>query len=277
MRARRELGQEIVELVDKLPLFPRDIDRLLAAALKPSEDRAGILRLMEKEPELQRDLVELVRSYYGDEEEVDSAEEAVRTFGAQSLIQLIGLSYARKAIQTEFASLRYLNEYFDHSEAISIGCHILAGFCPGGRDLRPMYVVAGLIHDIGRLAIMVAGNRTKAHILGTLWDKMASVVYDEEAAAGTNHCEVGAKICRKWRFSPVIEEGVLRHHSPLVDSDFSFPGALIFVSHFLSASDPSGDIISTVSASEVLSRLRLTRGDFDKARAMYKSRTEEKV
>ncbi len=277
MHGRRELGQRIVELVDKLPLFPRDIDKLLAAALKPSEESGGILRLMEKEPELQRELAEVVRSYYGVDEEVGSAEEAVRTFGAQSLIQLIGLSYARKAIQTEFTSLRYLNEYFDHSEAISIGCHILAGFCAGGRDQRPIYVVGGLIHDIGRLAIMVARNRTKAHILGTLWDKMASVVYDEAAAVGMNHCDVGAKICRKWRFSPVIEEGVLRHHSPLVDSDFSFPGALIFVSHFLSASDPSGDIISTVSASDVLSRLGLRGGDFDKARAMYKSRTEEKL
>lgn len=277
MHGRRELGQRIVELVDKLPLFPRDIDKLLAAALKPSEESGGILRLMEKEPELQRELVEVVRSYYGGDEEVGSAEEAVRTFGAQSLIQLIGLSYARKAIQREFASLRYLNEYFDHSEAISIGCHILAGFCAGGRDERPIYVVGGLIHDIGRLAIMVARNQTKAHILGTLWDKMASVVYDEQAAVGTSHCELGAKICRKWRFSPVIEEGVLRHHSPLVDNDFSFPGALIFVSHFLSASDPSGDIISTVSASEVLSRLGLRGGDFDKARAMYKSRTEEEL
>jgi len=109
--------------------------------------------------------------------------------------------------------------------------------------------------------------------LGTLWDKMASVVHDEKASLGTNHCDVGMQICRKWNFSPIIQEGVLRHHAPLVNSDFSFPGAVIFISHFLSASDPSGDIISTLLATKVLDKLKLSAADFDKAKDIYKSRT----
>ncbi|UCF44237.1 MAG: HDOD domain-containing protein [Planctomycetota bacterium] len=275
MKRKREPGLKIIKLVEGLPLFPHDVDGLLAAALKPSEDSAKILELMEKEPEVREELLELARSYYAAGAEVGTTEEAVERFGAQSLVQLIGLLYARRAIQEEFASLRYLNEYFDHSESISIGCHILAEHTGASREQVQLYTVSGLIHDIGRLAIMVARNRTSAHVLGTLWDKMASVVYDEEASVGTNHCKVGMRICRKWKFSPIIQEGVLRHHSPLVDSDFSVPGAIIFVSHFLSASDPSGDIVSSLSAGEVLGRLGLTRGDFDKSRCIYKTRTQE--
>ncbi len=276
MKKKQEFGRKIIELVDGLPIFPHEIDKLLAAALKPSEERGEILRLMEKEPEARKELLELTRSYYATDEEIETTEEAVERFGVQNLVQLIGLLYARRAIQEEFASLRYLNEYFDHSENISIGCHILAEHTGASREQVQLYTVSGLIHDIGRLAIMVARNRTSAHVLGTLWDKMASVVYDEEASVGTNHCEVGMRICRKWKFSPIIQEGVLRHHSPIVDSDFSIPGAIIFVSHFLSASDPSGDIVSSLSAGEVLSKLGLTRGDFDKSRYIYKSRTGDK-
>jgi len=83
------------------------------------------------------------------------------------------------------------------------------------------------------------------------------------------------QICRKWNFSPIIQEGVLRHHTPLINSDFSLPGALIFVSHFLSASDPSGDILSTLSAAEVVTKLNLSVSDFDKARGMYRTRTRD--
>jgi HD-like signal output (HDOD) protein len=272
MDRKRQLSKRITELIGKLPLFPRDIETLLTSALKPSADDMQVLRLIKGDPELCKELSELAGTYYGIEE-AETAEVALERIGVQPLVQLIGLSYARKAVQEEFASLRYLNEYFEHSEEISIGCHVLAEVSGRGRDEAQMYAVAGLIHDIGRLAMMVANNRTSAHVLGTLWDKMASVVYDEKTATGTNHCEVGREICRKWKFAPIIQEGVLRHHNPLINGDFSFPGGVIFVAHFLSASDPSGDIVSRLSAGEILSLLHLSAAEFDRARAIYKSRT----
>lgn len=271
-RKKEELSRRITVLVDKLPLFPHNIDALLATAVKPSEDNKEILRLIESEPELSTELLQVARSYYGTAADINTIEDAVNHVGLRALVQLIGISYARNAIQEEFAALKYLNEYIDHSEDISTSCRILAEVTGIPKDKLEIYTIAGLIHDVGRLAIMVASNRTSAHVLGTLWDKMASVIHDEKLTLGTNHCDIGMRICRKWNFSPIIQEGVLRHHTPLFDSDFSFAGALIFISHFLSASDPSGEILSTLIASEVLAKLNLTSTDFNKARKIYKSR-----
>jgi HD-like signal output (HDOD) protein len=273
MNKKKELSRKITQIVGELPLFPRDIDRLLATAVKPSKDNTEILRLIESNPKLSDELLHVARSYYGTAEDIETIKDAVRCIGIQPLAQLIGVSYARNAIQEEFAALKYLNEYLDHSEDISIGCRILAEISDMQRDQREIYTVAGLIHDIGRLAIMVASNRTSAHVLGTLWDKMASVVHDEKATLGTNHCDVGMQICRKWNFSPIIQEGVLRHHTPLINNDFSFPGGLIFISHFLSASDPSGDIISTLLPPELLVKLNVSAAGFDKAKNIYRKRT----
>jgi len=272
---KRELSHKITEIIGKLPLFPRDIDRLLATAVKPSEDITQILRLIESDAGLCSELLQLARSYYGRADGIETVEDAVRCVGVQPLVQLIGISYARSAIEEEFGALKYLSEYVDHCEDISMGCRILIEISGMPRHQGEMYALAGLIHDVGRLAIMIASNRTGTHVLGTLWDKMASVVHDEKAAIGMDHCDVGMQICRKWNFSPVIQEGVLRHHTPLINSDFSFPGALIFISHFLSASDPSGEIISTLLPDEVLSHLNLTFADFDKAKEIYTSRTRK--
>ena len=271
-RKKEELSRRITELVDKLPLFPHNIDALLATAVKPSEDNKEILRLIESEPELSTELLQVARSYYGTAADINTIEDAVNHVGLRALVQLIGISYARNAIQEEFAALKYLNEYIDHSEDISTSCRILAEVSGIPKGELEIYTIAGLIHDVGRLAIMVASNRTSAHVLGTLWDKMASVIHDEKLTLGTNHCDIGMRICHKWNFSPIIQEGVLRHHTPLFDSDFSFAGAIIFISHFLSASDPSGEILSTLMASEVLAKLNLTSTDFDKAKEIYKSR-----
>lgn len=275
MSSQRELERKVAQLVDRLPLFPHDIDSLLTMAVKPIEDNARLLRLIENEPELWTELLRLAGSFYGTPDKVETPADSVRRIGVQPLVQLIGISYARKTIQEEFSSLRYLNEYFDHSEDISAGCYILTEVCPALQGEREIYAVAGLIHDIGRLAIIAAKGMTGAHVLGTLWNKMVSVVYDERSSLDTDHCAVGKWICRKWNFSPIIQEAVLRHHSPLVDSDFSFPGALIFVVHFMSASDPSGEIISTLLATEVLDNMKLSLDDFDRARKVYMSRRKK--
>jgi HD-like signal output (HDOD) protein len=187
-------------------------------------------------------------------------------------VQLIGISYARDAIQQEFTALKYLNDYIDHGEDIYIASDILGGICSLPTEQRQMHALAGLVHDIGRLAIMVASNKHSGHVLGTLWDRMVSVIHEERAELGMDHCEVGARICQRWNFSPVIKNAVLRHHSPIMNGDFSFPGALIFLSHFVSASDPSGEILATLLASKVLSKLDLTPVDFEKAREQYESR-----
>jgi HD-like signal output (HDOD) protein len=273
MDKKEELSDRITQLVESLPLFPTDIDRLLSAAVKPSEDGTELLRLIESDPKLRDELLNLARSYFGTAEDFQTIEDAVSRVGIQPLVQLIGISYARHVIQDEFASLKYLNEYVDHSEEISIGCRVLAEVAELPRNDCEVYALAGLIHDVGRLTILVASDKAGAHVLGTLWDKMSLVVQEEKETLGTNHCEVGMRICQKWNLSPVIQEGVLRHHTPLVNGDFNFAGALIFISHFLSASDPSGDIISTEFPSELLTRLNLNNSDFDKAKDIYKART----
>jgi len=268
------LRYKITKIVDKLPFSPMDIDRLLQASIKPTEDDLKMLHQITEDPNVWTSVMNAAGLCYGKNSEITTLEDAIECCGIQPLVQLIGVAYARKAIQEEFDSLKYLNEYLDHSEGIGIGCSILSDFCNVARNQKHIYVVAGLVHDVGRLAMIVATNRTSAHVLGTLWDKMASVAVDEKATLNTNHCEVGSRICQKWNFPPIIQEAVLRHHSPLIGTDFNLAGAIIFMSHFLSVSDPSGDIISTFSnTAEILSYMKLTLDDFDKARQVYKSRT----
>ena len=65
MNKKKELSRKITQIVGELPLFPRDIDRLLATAVKPSKDNTEILRLIESNPKLSDELLHVARSYYG--------------------------------------------------------------------------------------------------------------------------------------------------------------------------------------------------------------------
>lgn len=269
---REQVSRRITQLIDDLPLFPTDINQLLTAAVKPGEYGKELFQLIESDSKLRNELLSLAGSYFGASQQFETVEDAIRHFGVQPLIQLIGISYARETIRQEFKSLKYLNDYVNHSEDICIASDILGEICSLPTEQRQMHALAGLIHDIGRLAIMVASNKSSGRVLGTLWDRMVSVIHEERAELGMDHCEVGAKICRKWNFSPVIHEAVLRHHSPILNGDFSFSGALIFLSHFVSASDPSGEILATLLATKILKKLDFTPVDFEKAKDQYESR-----
>ncbi len=266
------LTQKISRLIDDLPLFPTNVDALLVSAVKPSMDGVEMLRLIESDPEVREEILNLARLYFGTVEDFGTVEEAVSHLGVQPLVQLIGISYAKDAINREFAALKYLHDYVSHAEDIFVTCGALGEICGLPQAEHRMYALAGMVHDVGRLAIMDASGNKSSRVLGTLWDRMTSVVSEETAKFGTNHCEVGAKICSRWNLSPVVQEAVMRHHTPLGEEDFSIGGALIFISHFVAESDPSGEILATLLSTQVLEKLGLNGADFEKARRMYKSR-----
>jgi HD-like signal output (HDOD) protein len=272
MKERNGLERKVAQLIEILPPMPKNISRLMTARLASNQVYKQVRALIDDDPGLCSDLLHLAGDIcYGSGETIETIDDAVRLVGIEPLIQLIGVSYARKTIKKEFTKLKHLDDYFEHSRKISICCQILAKLHDMPDHKRQMYAVAGLIHDIGRLIIMLASNKTTVRLMGTSWDKMLTVIRHEKKLMGMNHCDVGMQLCLKWKFSLILQEAVLRHHTPLIKNDFSFPGAMIFVSHFVSFSDLTGEILSSMLEPELLRYLQLTVVDFSKAHKMFQS------
>lgn len=276
MEQRQDLARKVAQLIEILPPMPDNIARLMAIRLDSTDGYMEALGLIENDPGLCTDLLHLANNFRFDSAKpIETINDAVNRIGIQPLVQLIAVAYAGKTIKKEFAILQHLNDYFRHSQDISLCCQILAGLQDLPGHQRQMFAVAGLIHDIGRLIIMVASNKTTVHLMGTSWEKMTTVVGDEKKILGLNHCDVGMQLCSKWNFSPVLQEGVLRHHTPLINTDFSFPGGVIFISHFVSFSDLTGEILSTMVGPELLNCLHLTLSDFCRAQQIFQSRVAD--
>ncbi|NQT02798.1 MAG: HDOD domain-containing protein [Planctomycetes bacterium] len=134
--------------------------------------------------------------------------------------------------------------------------------------------VAGLIHDMGRLAIILLSSRLTAPLLGTQWSLMETIVDEERKLLGMDHCRVGMQLCKKWNFSALLQEAVLRHHNPLIDSDFNYLAAIIFTAHFVACSDFTGETLASMLPNELLGRLNLAVEGFNKAQKIYFSRKD---
>jgi hypothetical protein len=119
--------------------------------------------------------------------------------------------------------------------------------------------------------MIAAGRQQHTALFGTAPGEMFSIVHDERTAMGMDHCDVGMYICRNWSLSPVLQEGVLRHHSPLLSSDFSRPGAFIFIAHFVAMHDITGDILAETVPPETFTNLGLTPDAVGLARRLLMS------
>jgi len=265
------LERRVAEVIGQLPPTPESVSALLAAAMACDECTPEVLELIKSDPGLCVELLRLANSpCYSDTAAVETVEEAIDRVSVWGLAQLVAAEFARESIQREFASHADVEGYLAHSRDISQSARILAKLSGLAPHQQEVYTVAGLIHDIGRLIMMVASGPTGAPLAGTTWRRMHTIVADERQAMGMDHCEVGMLVCRKWGLTPLHQEMVLRHHTPLLDDDFSFAGALVFVSHFVSASDFTGQTLSALLPTEVLTNLNLTPDDIDLAQTMYR-------
>ena len=270
MNSATEIEHRVGALVDKLPPMPETVERLLDERRRPSADE--LPALVRRDPGLCIDLLKLANRAGDNEGRVETIEDALLLVGPDAFAQYSGVSFANAVIQRDFATLRHLPQYFAHSQEISLTCRALAEVVGLPDHARDMYTVAGLIHDIGRLVMLIATDDLGARLVGTSAERMLAVVRDEEGMAGLNHCDIGQQICSQWNFSPILREGVLRHHTPVRKNDVSQPGSFIFLAHFIGLSDFTGQILSSLIHKEVFDSLGITPAQMDDARRLYRER-----
>jgi len=276
MESQKDFENKVTEFIHRLPPMPGNVGELLNAANLQEMDDEELLAFVKQDPGLCADLLHLANTFsIRAEGHDDTIEEAVNSVGIKPLVQLIGVWYARNIIAKEFDMLDHLNDYFQHSQEISLACRAMSETLEADEQDCQVAYVAGLIHDMGRLAIILLSNRATAPLLGTPCAMMNTIVDDERKLLGMDHCRVGMQLCKKWNFSELLQQAVLRHHSPLIDGDFDYLGAIIFTCHFVACSDFTGDTLTSMLPYEILDKLILTPEGFNKTQQIYFTRKTE--
>ncbi|MHC4159317.1 MAG: HDOD domain-containing protein [Planctomycetota bacterium] len=273
MESQKDFENKVTEFIHRLPPMPGNVGGLLDAANVQDMDDEELLAYVKQDPGLCADLLHLANTFsIRPEGHDDTIEEAVNSVGIKPLVQLIGVWYARDIIAQDFNALDHLDDYFGHSQEISLACRTMSEILEAEEHDCQVASVAGLIHDMGRLAIILLSNRLTAPLLGTQWSLMETIVDEERKLLGLDHCRVGMQLCKKWNFSALLQQAVLRHHSPLLDSDFGHLGAIIFTAHFVACSDFTGDTLAVILPYELLDRMNLTPEGFNRIQQIYFAR-----
>lgn len=264
---RAAVEERIIRQIETLPAMPATALRLREAAIDPRVDFTRIVPLIEKDPGLCADLLRFANSAaYGVGHPVETVGEAVLYFGMDNLVEHILASYADRLVRESFGKLKHLDDYFAHSEQVSVACCLLARHARLPRHDQEVCKVTGLLHNIGKLVLLLATQQWGGPLMGTPWSERQAMISAEEQRYGLSHCEVGARLCQKWQFPEKLLDAIRHHHRPMQGGRLISLAAYVYLGELLVIDGLPMPIITRDFPPALLERLRLSEDQLRAAR-----------
>ncbi len=213
-----KLGQ-LVDQVDRLVSLPDVYYRLEALIERPDSSLDDIARLLASEPDLCARLLGMANSaFYSFPSRIESIGQAVRIIGIRQIRELVLATSIANAFRQVPLGMIDMRRFWEHSVATGVMAK-----CIGQKAHRRQperYYVAGLLHDIGRLAFFLKLPGLMSELL-LLRERVETPLYQlEQAALGYNHAEAGGALLQRWRVPESIHEPVCFHHEPRLAMEY---------------------------------------------------------
>lgn len=178
----------------------------LISNVTPSFDELG--SVVDADPALTAALLRAANSA------ASSPLERVRT--SRTAMVRIGASETRRivmsiALSNSFGSLAESQIDEDEMWRHLIATGVLADATAWGDVRHTEAFTAGLLHDLGRLAMAAQDPRGYARVVD-LTRRGIPAIEGERAVFGMNHCQWGITIGRAWGFPPEIVDAIGEHH-----------------------------------------------------------------
>lgn len=201
------------------PPFPWITTKVLQLFSSEDEDLAikRLIELIRADASLSSELLRRANSaLYGLRSQISSLQHAIVILGldqVKALAMTIGLSsYLRSALR-----LVVLRRCWRHSISCGLLSEELAPACGIASDQA---YTAGLLHDIGRLALLVKHPEPYANLLSVVMENNFSLLGSEKDLFDVDHCEAGEWLASEWSFPVELRQVVASHHYPPANGRF---------------------------------------------------------
>jgi HD-like signal output (HDOD) protein len=195
----------------RLPPFPQVAIKVLQLSSKENVQLHELSDLISADPAFATEVLTIANSYlYAPRFPASSILQAIAVMGANHL-QGLCLTVGVRAYMGKTLSQPSMRAIWHHNLACGLIATQLAA--AGHLDKDTAYT-AGVMHDIGRLALAVIRPREYALVLGAHSGSPGSILIAERELFGWDHCETGRQLITDWKLPADFESIVCEHHSP---------------------------------------------------------------
>ncbi len=205
-----------------LPALPQIILELLRVMNDPKSSAKDLAEIIALDASLSSVILRMVNSaYYNFPFPIDTIARAVTLLGIQELTVLAFSTSFLRMFKKSSSSFINLEQFWKHSIACGIFTRELAKRCKKQNPER--HFLAGLLHDIGRLALYSNIPESTGEALALVFQRDLKLGEAEQTIFGFDHARFGGALMNKWSFPSTLVAAVLGHHVPDTNEGFDEP------------------------------------------------------
>lgn len=195
----------------RLPPFPQVAVRVLQLAANENVQLHELCDLISSDAVFASEVLTVANSaLYAPRYPASSILQAIAVLGADTL-QGMCITVGVRAYLGKSMSQPAMRVLWRHSLACGMIAQRLAA---GGIVDEYTAYTAGILHDIGRIALSVIQPNYYAALLQSHHGPAKSILDCERALFGWDHCEAGLRLVSGWMLPQEFGDVVLDHHSP---------------------------------------------------------------
>ena len=219
---------DVTRVIDRLPVFPRAAREVVRQVANPDVGPREMEAVASADPVLAGRLIQTANSaYYSPRQPIGTIFHAVSYIGTETARRVLLAAAIRGNFSTPQA-----HQLWNHSLDVAQTAELVAMHASVTIDPSQAFL-AGLIHDIGRLAFAIMPVAFQERFQ-RLTDGGCPPAEVEMCLSGRCHGEVGAETLAQWKFPSEIIEAVRWHHRP---ERSALPlSSLLYLAEFVSES-----------------------------------------
>ncbi|NTV96834.1 MAG: HDOD domain-containing protein [Thiobacillus sp.] len=202
----------LMDNIHRLPSLPAVVNELILALSNEGLSVDQLAHGIEKDQALSARALRVANSpFYGMRKPVASIHDAIVVLGFRAVGSLVTTAALTEFFKTPALAWFDQSTFWRHSLGCGVCCRKLAG--PAGLEPEIGFT-AGLLHDIGRLLLVVTCTREYEATVAWRDRHDALLLEAEREVLGIDHAEAGAALAQHWHFAPEIQAAVAAHHLP---------------------------------------------------------------
>ncbi len=204
----------ILDSVNQLPVISDSLAKLQALMEDPTVGAAEFEKVILPDPVLTVSLLKLANSaFFGCPRKIETVRQAIAMLGMKQVFEMALMEQYSKTLPSEMPIYEMkLSDFWRH--CISVG--VISKNLAYRQKVKnsDFSFVAGLLHDMGKIAIFSYLMDESQTFLSCLRDRRMLSVDAEMEVLGIDHAKVGGIICEKWNIPDLIKDCALYHHAP---------------------------------------------------------------
>lgn len=220
---------EMIRQIHTLPAMPTVAMEVLQSMVGTDTDIDTLARSIAQDQAIAARVLRVANSpFYGLQARVGSIHDAIVVLGLSSVRSLVLAAAVITGLPAGRCPGFSQNRFWRHVLGAAVAAQALAR--PLKRAPEPLFV-AGLLHDIGRLAMMVLYPEEFDSVLADAQARDCRLEEAERRHFGFDHSAAGAELARRWNFPADIVDALAWHHAPARGA----PGGLAGIIHYADA------------------------------------------